>query len=121
VGQDDEGKVSVGCIMQALLAKEGGPILREATDAVPIPSVRYDVYRGSLAGLHRHGGYSHVALPALGVGACTTTDPYVEDADDVFETGDFYYLATAEAPCGVEGITGFDSSGTERPAGGGCP
>jgi hypothetical protein len=95
--------------------------LRVSWDPVALSPVTYNIYRGSVAALHAHAGYNHVASRALGVGACTTPDTFMDDGDDLFDAGSLYYLVTAEASCGLEGTTGFDSLGTERPAGGGCP
>jgi len=82
----------------------------------------YDVYRGSFADLHASTTYNHIASLALGTGTCGTGQLLFEDADDArLEEGDFYYyLVSGVTACGLEGTVGFDSDGTERPAGGGC-
>jgi hypothetical protein len=81
----------------------------------------YNSYRGTLDSLWRDRAYDHQASLALGAGSCDETTVFSEDFNDLISPGDFYYLVTAEAACGLEGPTGFDSLGDPRPAGGGCP
>jgi hypothetical protein len=81
----------------------------------------YNIYRGNIDTLRIEAAYDHIA--ASGVGRCQWPFPPYSDGDDVsrvISPGTFYYLVTGVADCGVEGTTGFDSFGTERPAGGGC-
>ena len=79
----------------------------------------YNVYRGNIKDLLRFRTYDHIV--SLGGGTCSNSETFYEDPDDLIDEGDFYYLVSAVSTCGLEGPSGFDSGGTERPGGGGCP
>jgi hypothetical protein len=106
------------------------------------PANRYNMYRGSIADLHR-GHYDHVA--AVGVGFCNapgsnfwpvgSPDTRLDFCDPDEAGPSFYYLLTGEKDCagtspaslrGIEGSTGTNRfynpliPEVERPIGTGC-
>jgi hypothetical protein len=92
-------------------------------DWQPVPGASlHNLYRGLVDDLFVNGTYSHVASVPLGAGQCGVMEPtvtYLDPDDAAVGFDDFYYLVTGV--CGIEGPTGFDSFGVERPRGTGCP
>jgi len=83
-------------------------------------AANYNLYRGTFPDLVATASYNHIVSPA-GAGWCAVPDLFRDDPNDLITPGNFYYLVTAGAACGLEGPIGFDSEGRERAAGGGCP
>jgi hypothetical protein len=84
----------------------------------------YDIYRGDFDELHTTGVYNHQRSVLLGAGRCGEPSLEYVDPDDGEVPGNFYYLVSGVTAClseQLEGPSGFDSEGGERPAGGGCP
>jgi hypothetical protein len=83
------------------------------------PATTYNVFRGDIDSLFVSRAYNHT-FSATGAGACNLGTNTYTDPNDQADPTDFYYLVTARS-CGLEGATGTDSFGVQRPLGRGCP
>ena len=96
----------------------GDPVMRFQWGSTE-NALRYNLYRWSVRQNGQPWIYNHYADPANGVGTCDNVNRW-HNAILAQESGDFYYLVTAENAC-AEGPIGYATNNNQRPPGQGCP